>query len=634
MNNDIFIKKSEKKFKEYAGLSEDISAFPIDKNIANIETNKAKSKEFGEVFTPLYLVDEMIAMANITSPDIKTIDLCSGLGQFSSRLMRYLYNNVDGFVALQDPKNGPSFIWTNHAFAEIQLSSCYKLIETFSKNITLFIGDATHLDKLPANAAGMWAYIESFGYWVCLTQTIKKIYQPIANGKVVAEAEFVNQVGKVISYFNNAYNEVRDELNNLAVDMKKLNNVDPKKIIESAEGRMYLLDQVTGADKGMQKVGTPRYLCDEMIEKINLKEVQNILVLFNYEFIEQLVKKYKIDPSKITFGTDFGSSLKSEAVKKIYGVNVKVFSGDCNTIAGAFCGKKFDVCFSNPPYNRGADLKILQSLLKARLAKEYVIVHPSTWMLDQKGVCDLFNKTKDTISGSLKSIKLFNGNAVFDAELFVPCMITHIDINYNNNIINISYYNEQYFVDNIYDITKFSIYWKPIVKPFMKKVSEFVNRHGNVWDHCTRSIENNKSYCQSAAIRGDVEDRNKKKNYDHTNNKIVKDNFYTILTTVEGCKGIREPRLNKPGGKTPTFGFNSDRERDNFLNYLNTDFARFCLSIFKINQHLENGEMELIPWLDFTEEWTDEKLFAKFDIDQKTQEYIRSFLPDYYGIRN
>ena len=43
--------------------------------------------------------------------------------------------------------------------------------------------------------------------------------------------------------------------------------------------------------------------------------------------------------------------------------------------------------------------------------------------------------------------------------------------------------------------------------------------------------------------------------------------------------------------------------------------------------------MDLIPWLDFTEEWDDDKLFKKFDISQELQDYIRDFLPDFHGIR-
>ena len=132
----------------------------------------------------------------------------------------------------------------------------------------------------------------------------------------------------------------------------------------------------------------------------------------------------------------------------------------------------------------------------------------------------------------------------------------------------------------------------------------------------------NKEYCQLASIIGD-----------HSKDKLVmyRDDFYTfVMKNSEKNKGIRKD-LGKDS--MPTFEFDSIYERYNFINYLKTDFARFCLSIFKINANNHRGEMEIIPWLDFTQSWDDEKLFNHFDINKETQNYIRKFIPDYYGIR-
>jgi hypothetical protein len=93
-------------------------------------------------------------------------------------------------------------------------------------------------------------------------------------------------------------------------------------------------------------------------------------------------------------------------------------------------------------------------------------------------------------------------------------------------------------------------------------------------------------------------------------------------------KGIRK---SDSGGAT--LEFLTEIELDNFINYLKTDFARFCLALLKNKSDLHRGELEIVPWLDFTEEWDDEKLFEKFDVSQELQDYIRDFLPDYYGIR-
>ena len=55
--------------------------------------------------------------------------------------------------------------------------------------------------------------------------------------------------------------------------------------------------------------------------------------------------------------------------------------------------------------------------------------------------------------------------------------------------------------------------------------------------------------------------------------------------------------------------------------------------INKLNKHIDSGELELIPWLNFKIPYDDEKLYRLFNIPVETQNYIRNFLPDYYKIR-
>jgi hypothetical protein len=131
---------------------------------------------------------------------------------------------------------------------------------------------------------------------------------------------------------------------------------------------------------------------------------------------------------------------------------------------------------------------------------------------------------------------------------------------------------------------------------------------------------------QLAVIRGNI-------NLDMDNNAIVNDDFYTsIMTDISHHKGIRLA-MKRNDDKRLVFSFDTEQESDHFLNYLKTDFARFCLVIYKTSANQRVGSLNLIPWLDFTQEWNDEKLFAFFEIDQETQDYIRAFLPDYHSIR-
>jgi hypothetical protein len=603
--NKKYLLESEKRFKRVCNISTDISTYPLKNNVSNVETNKSKSKEFSEVFTPLWLVDEMINQVRFSSGwNVKTLDLCAGYGQFTIRLMRYFFNHYKSF----DIKK---FLCENHAFSELQLSSCYKLLNTFSDKINLFIGDSTHLNKLPKNASGIWCYIESFGYWVCLTKTIQKILSP--NGlraKSISEEEFVQSVGTIIQNLNESYTIMY--------------NVTFEQMTKSSKSRLALIDQANSLitdDKGNAIVKMiPSDLISDMLGNVEDLEKKCILVLFNCEIVEQLIYKKKIDPKNITFGVDHKATMKSSLMKKMYGVNTILFGEEPRFIAAAFKGKKFDVCFSNPPYNDHIHLKILMALFNVELAKEYVVVHPANWLIDQKKSLPLFTNFKSMVAKTLKSVNLFNGNTVFGIGLFYPCVITHIDNNHYGEI-KVKYFDDSYSVSDIGRITKYGKNWDTIVAPLVSKLNKTIKSNGSVWSKNVSRAQSNLQYCQIAAIRGNV----------GKNGSLFEDDFYTmIMKNSDDNKGIRKAMDKRPG---PTFEFASTIERDNFINYLKTDFARFCLSIYKNSANLFYGEMDMIPWLDFTQVWDDEKLFNHFDINKETQDYIRKFLPDYYGIR-
>lgn len=619
MNNEKFLLEAEKRFKKTAKLAQDFSLFPLSENISNIDTNKEKSKEFSEVFTPLWLVDQMIGQVKFSGANTKTLDLCAGYGQFSIRLMRYFYETYPDFDVSK-------FIKENHAFSELQLSSCYKLLNIFGNKITLFIGDSTHLNKLPPDAKGLWCYIENYGYWVCLTKTISAILSP--NGikeKQASEAQFVSSIESIVK-----------ELNETHIKIKDMHNFTADQIKKRPELRLEFIHYINRdtKDSSLQSVDTPQNIVSDMLDQVDDLEKKTILVLFNLEIVEQLIHKNKIDPKNITFGIEHASDLKALAAQKIYGIDLIKMSSSPAFLYTSFKGRKFDVCLSNPPYNRGLDLKILLALIGKgtidnSIAKEYIFVHPSTWLLDQKNIFPLYTNTKSALLKKLKSVKFFNGYSVFNCEGLDICTITHVDIANVLSKTKVSFMdniNDDFEVDDINDITKFGKSWLSIVKSFSIKMNKVISTYTSVWSHNTKAPDKNKFYCQLAAIIG------------HTSkdsSSRVKEDFYTLTMkdTSEENKGIRQPNLNRPGNPTPTFQFNSEIERDNFLSYLNTDFARFCFALLKAGKNAATGEMELIPWLDFTQSWDDDKLFKHFGIDQTTQDYIRKFLPDYYGIR-
>lgn len=170
----------EKRFLEVAGLEGGLEHFPVDRsNRLQVKTDKIKSDEHGEVFTPLWLVDEMLQHISVKElkDNTKTYrDLCSGYGQFTIRILRRKANLLGSRFDIQ------RFLRNNHMFVEIQPNSCYRLLYIFGTEITLAIGDASRVGELPENAEhGIWVWCEAYGYWKDMTDKIIKKFKAIHN---------------------------------------------------------------------------------------------------------------------------------------------------------------------------------------------------------------------------------------------------------------------------------------------------------------------------------------------------------------------------------------------------------------------------------------------------------------------
>ncbi len=167
------IEDIEKRFCKISGINIDMT-FPIDKNEnSQTKTSVEKSKQFGEVFTPLWLVDKMINQIddhkfnNIMS----TLDLCSGYGQFSVRLLRKYYS-------IQGENFDIDTFFEKHWFSEIQPQSVLKLCYIFGCDINVAKGDAIYLSTIKENYRGI--YHLSNGKWKNVTSDYK-----IKHGKLI-----------------------------------------------------------------------------------------------------------------------------------------------------------------------------------------------------------------------------------------------------------------------------------------------------------------------------------------------------------------------------------------------------------------------------------------------------------------
>jgi site-specific DNA-methyltransferase (adenine-specific) len=72
--------------------------------------------------------------------------------------------------------------------------------------------------------------------------------------------------------------------------------------------------------------------------------------------------------------------------------------------------------------------------------------------------------------------------------------------------------------------------------------------------------------------------------------------------------------------------FASKDEADNLASYVRTRFFRFLVSLIKNTQNAAKGVYRFVPLQDFTEVWTDEKLYEKYKITKKEQAFIESII--------
>jgi hypothetical protein len=191
----------EQRFLQIANLDGDIDTFPLLRdNHLQVSTDKDKSDKFGEVFTPLWLVDEMLQRVSDydwKNPKKRTLDLCAGYGQFTIRMLRKKFSLLgDDFDVYKFLKSYPDDVRkepATHSFSELQLSSCYKLLFIFSTRINLFIGDSKYLPLLPDDARGIWFYCTKKKTWVECTQAVMDVFGNPSKYSESREKQFIEK---------------------------------------------------------------------------------------------------------------------------------------------------------------------------------------------------------------------------------------------------------------------------------------------------------------------------------------------------------------------------------------------------------------------------------------------------------
>ena len=273
---------------------------------------------------------------------------------------------------------------------------------------------------------------------------------------------------------------------------------------------------------------------------------------------------------------------------------------------------KFDVVLANPPYKKGLHLKFLNKALT--LSDRVIFVHPSAWILTKthdKKATKPEEECIEIVNRYKTDFTLINGNKLFSgAVFFYPLVITDIDKTKSNSGFKVfdSMHNKYLEFINFEDINLHSS--DNIFLSLRRKLID-IAKNDNFFSN--ENIKKGEYGITISKIRGSL-----------CKESYFKSDFYTLV-----------PRDAKPvdrrKGNDFTFWCSTEEEASNMLNYLKSDFARFCLSIYKVTNNIKSGSIhKILPVVDFTENWTDSKLYQHFNITEQEQEYISKVIPHYY----
>ena len=72
--------------------------------------------------------------------------------------------------------------------------------------------------------------------------------------------------------------------------------------------------------------------------------------------------------------------------------------------------------------------------------------------------------------------------------------------------------------------------------------------------------------------------------------------------------------------------FKSREETENVISYISTCFFRFLVLLHKPSQDATKGVYTFVPMQDFSESWSDKKLYKKYGITKSEIEFIESMI--------
>jgi len=277
---------------------------------------------------------------------------------------------------------------------------------------------------------------------------------------------------------------------------------------------------------------------------------------------------------------------------------------------------KFDVIVGNPPYKNGLHLQFLELAIN-HSNNEVVFIQPAGWLINEKNI-DSNTKEKKMlrkIENKIKSIELKNPNIIWkEAHFATPVAIIHLNINLNQTNFIYKSLNNQEFNCKLNELSKHGN--SNIYKTLKSKILTYIENNSSLdeYIHFQEKPKKGKWYIVFSGIRGNV---------DYKSEKFFSDNFFSFVPKnyipTKDFGKMKHPKI---------YEFDTLEEATNCLYYIKSKFARFCLSIYKINTHNNRKEFTSVPWFNFKKN-VDMQIKEKLNLTKEENEFIEKIIPNY-----
>lgn len=280
-----------------------------------------------------------------------------------------------------------------------------------------------------------------------------------------------------------------------------------------------------------------------------------------------------------------------------------------------------DFIIINPPYGVKDHLQIFNRAFEELNDGGIIIcLHPSTAFINRKNVNDSSEivKIKEIVSQYKSHIELIDGNSIFDITSMIPLSITRVEKVKDKKItVKFNAFKDKHTGNSIdfMDINDIYIHGNLIVNDIVTKIKSKTDK--TLYDKI-------KDIYPSYYVRLNYMSGNK-----NINGNLNPDFYQLIHKSNENNKSELITN-NFDSGEWNYIGVDSKESAENLFDFSLTKFARFCVSLSKINRNLHRGELKSIPYLDFSKKWSDNELYAYFELTEEMIDFIEFFIPNLY----